>query len=71
MSDQRSSDDDYLKPSEVARILHVSAKTIDRWANEGRIACFVTLGGHRRFRRTDVNEIAEQMVRRATSDPTE
>jgi len=46
--------------------MHVSAKTIIRWANEGRIAHTLTLGGHRRFLRADVDQIvarAEQAVR--------
>ena len=54
---------DYLTPGEVARALHVSPKTIIRWANEGRIPCTMTLGGHRRFRRPDV----EQLVARSES----
>lgn len=40
----------YLTAGEAARILGVSPKTINRWANDGRIPCTVTLGGHRRFR---------------------
>jgi excisionase family DNA binding protein len=58
------SEEDYLTPSQVARILHVSPKTVDRWANQGRIPCIVTLGGHRRFLRRDVTAVADQMVRR-------
>ncbi len=54
----------YLKPSEVARMLHVSAKTVDRWANQGRIPCIVTLGGHRRFTPEDVAAVADEMARR-------
>lgn len=54
----------YLKPGEVARILHVSPKTVDRWANQGRIPCIVTLGGHRRFTAEDVAAVAEEMARR-------
>ena len=53
---------DYLTPGEVARMLHVSPKTVNRWAHEGRIACIVTLGGHRRFARDDVERIVERMV---------
>jgi excisionase family DNA binding protein len=53
---------EYLTPSEVAAILHVSPKTVTRWATEGRIPCIVTLGGHRRFRREDVEAIAERMA---------
>lgn len=54
-------DSDYLTPGEVARMLHVSPKTISRWAAEGLLPCLVTLGGHRRFRREDVQEVALRM----------
>jgi excisionase family DNA binding protein len=57
-------DDDYLTPSQVALILHVSPKTVDRWADQGRIGCIVTLGGHRRFPRREVVTVAEEMSRR-------
>ncbi|MBV8984631.1 MAG: helix-turn-helix domain-containing protein [Acidimicrobiia bacterium] len=53
---------EYLTPGEVARLLHVSPKTVNRWAHEGRIACIVTLGGHRRFQRDEVERIASQMA---------
>ena len=46
--------EEFLTPGQVARILHVSPQTVNRWANEGRIPCTLTLGGHRRFRRADV-----------------
>lgn len=52
---------EYLTPGEVARMLHVSPKTISRWAAEGLLPCLVTLGGHRRFRREDVQEAALRM----------
>ncbi len=54
--------DDYLGPGEVARILHVSPKTVSRWAAQGWLPCLVTLGGHRRFRREDVEEVAREMA---------
>lgn len=53
---------DYLTPGEVARLLHVSPKTISRWATNGLLPCVVTLGGHRRFRRDDVEEAARRMA---------
>ncbi len=59
-NDQES---DYLGPGEVARILHVSPKTVSRWAEQGYLPCLVTLGGHRRFRRKDVEEVARGMRR--------
>jgi excisionase family DNA binding protein len=51
-----------MTPGEVAVALHVSPKTVNRWANEGRIPCIVTLGGHRRFHRDAVDAAAKQMA---------
>ena len=58
---------EYLTPGQVARLLHVSPKTVNRWADQGRIGCIVTLGGHRRFARPDVDQVAEAMVARGSS----
>ena len=52
---------EYLTPGEVARALHVSPKTIIRWANEGRIPYTMTLGGHRRFQRADVEAVVARI----------
>jgi excisionase family DNA binding protein len=38
----------YLRTAEVADILHVSPKTVSRWAKEGKLPFLKTLGGHRR-----------------------
>ena len=54
-------DNEYLTAGEVARLLHVSPKTISRWAAQDLIPCLVTLGGHRRFHRDDVEEIRRRM----------
>ena len=40
--------------SEVARYCHVTADTIRKWAEAGRIKVFKTPGGHRRIRREDL-----------------
>ena len=56
--------EEFLTPGQVARILHVSPQTVNRWANEGRIPCTLTLGGHRRFKRADV----DAAVRRVGDD---
>lgn len=40
--------------SEVARFCHVTADTIRKWAEAGRIHVFKTPGGHRRIRREDL-----------------
>lgn len=46
--------DRLLLPGEVAELFHVNAKTVTRWAKAGRIGCIKTLGGHRRFRESEV-----------------
>lgn len=54
---------EYLTPGEVARMLGVSTKTVDRWADGGKIDCIVTLGGHRRFRSEDVAMALDRAAR--------
>ena len=54
-------ENEFLTPGEVARLLHVSSKTVNRWANERRLPCVMTLGGHRRFARADVEEAVRRM----------
>jgi excisionase family DNA binding protein len=39
----------WLTGSQAATRLHVSAKTVARWANQGRLAHRRTLGGHHRY----------------------
>jgi len=46
-----------LTPSEVAAKFRVDPKTVTRWANAGKLSSIRTLGGHRRFRREEVDEL--------------
>lgn len=46
-----------LTPSEVAARFRVDPKTVTRWANAGKISSIRTLGGHRRFRRSEVEAL--------------
>lgn len=41
-------------PGEVAKVFRVDPKTVTRWAKQGRLPAIRTLGGHRRFRWSDV-----------------
>lgn len=43
-----------LTVNEVAGMFKVDPKTVTRWANEGRLPHFKTLGGHRRFYEDEV-----------------
>jgi excisionase family DNA binding protein len=49
----------YLHTAEVADILHVSPKTVSRWAKEGRLPFLKTLGGHRRYPEAEIRDLAE------------
>lgn len=60
-SDKTFQKDSYLTTGEVAKILHVSPKTVARWATEGKIPHLVTLGGHRRFPSAAVRELARRL----------
>jgi excisionase family DNA binding protein len=46
-----------LTPSEVAVMFRVNPKTVTRWARSGRISCIKTLGGHRRFRASEIRDL--------------
>lgn len=48
---------DLMTPSEVARVFRVDPKTVTRWAKDGKLACVRTLGGHRRFRKEDIEKL--------------
>lgn len=48
---------EFLTPSEVAALFGVDAKTVSRWARDGKLSCIRTLGGHRRYRATEVHAL--------------
>ncbi|HEV3475653.1 MAG TPA: helix-turn-helix domain-containing protein [Actinomycetota bacterium] len=52
----------YLKTAEVADILHVSPKTVTRWAKDGKLPHSRTLGGHRRFPADSIRKLAEGLI---------
>jgi excisionase family DNA binding protein len=43
-----------LTPGEVAVMFRVNPKTVTRWARAGKISVVRTLGGHRRFRASEI-----------------
>ena len=48
---------DLLTPAEVAVLFRVNPKTVTRWARAGKISAIRTLGGHRRFRRQEIEAV--------------
>jgi excisionase family DNA binding protein len=51
----------YFHPAEVADILHVSPKTVSRWAKDGKLPFLKTLGGHRRYPAAEIRQLAEEL----------
>ena len=52
----------FLRSAQVAAILQVSPKTVARWAQQGRLPCRRTLGGHRRYPEPAIRELAASLV---------
>jgi excisionase family DNA binding protein len=49
-----------LTPGEVAEIFRVNAKTVTRWSRTGKISAIKTMGGHRRFRASEIRKFIEE-----------
>ena len=46
-----------LTPSEVAALFRVDPKTVTRWAKAGKLTSIRTLGGHRRYKESEVRQL--------------
>ena len=55
----RSTEEELLTPSEVAKLFRVDPKTVTRWAKSGKLSSIRTLGGHRRYRATEVRALLD------------
>lgn len=53
-------DEDFLKPSDVAKIFKVDPKTVTRWGQQGKLPCVRTPGGHHRYRRSDIEKFLKE-----------
>jgi excisionase family DNA binding protein len=50
-------DEGLLSPAEVAALFRVDPKTVTRWAKAGKLSSIRSLGGHRRYRETEIRHI--------------
>lgn len=57
MNTRQSEQETLLTPSEVAALFRVDPKTVTRWAKSGKISSIRTLGGHRRYRESEVRQL--------------
>ncbi|NDL60812.1 MULTISPECIES: BldC family transcriptional regulator [Phytoactinopolyspora] len=51
-----------LTPAEVAAMFRVDPKTVTRWAKAGKLESIRTLGGHRRYRESEVRTLLSGQV---------
>jgi excisionase family DNA binding protein len=65
----RPADDDdplapdvWLLPRQVAKLFGVRVEAVSRWADQGKLPCVRTVGGHRRYAKADVLELAAQYI---------
>jgi DNA-binding transcriptional MerR regulator len=59
LRDTQDRGEDLLRISDAARLCHVSADTLRRWSDQGRVPVVVLPSGQRRYRRADVLAIIE------------
>jgi excisionase family DNA binding protein len=50
---------DWLTLGQAAKYLGVAQSTIRKWSDHGRVPAFYTPGGHRRYRRADLDKFLE------------
>ena len=52
-----------LTPTEVASLFRVDPKTVTRWAKSGKLTSIRTLGGHRRYKESEVKALLLKTTR--------
>src|SRR5919197_2408932 len=55
-----ASDPEWLTLGQAAKYLGVAQSTIRKWSDQGRVPAFYTPGGHRRYRRGDLDAFLER-----------
>ena len=53
-------DSEWLTLGQAARFLGVAQSTIRKWSDQGRVPAFYTPGGHRRYRRRDLEAFLDR-----------
>jgi len=61
-----SSQENLLTPSEVAALFRVDPKTVTRWAKAGKLTSIKTLGGHRRYKESEVKSLLKSITSATT-----
>ena len=57
-----SGQENLLTPAEVASLFRVDPKTVTRWAKAGKLTSIRTLGGHRRYKESEVKALLKTIT---------
>ena len=57
-----------LTPAEVATLFRVDPKTVTRWAKAGKLTSIRTLGGHRRYKESEVKAMLKTTLSNTASE---
>ena len=57
-----------LTPAEVASLFRVDPKTVTRWAKSGKLTSIRTLGGHRRYKESEVKALLNATTNNSTKN---
>ena len=57
-----SNQEKLLTPAEVASLFRVDPKTVTRWAKAGKLTSIRTLGGHRRYKESEVKALLKSIT---------
>jgi excisionase family DNA binding protein len=68
MSASHVQPENLLTPSEVATLFRVDPKTVTRWARAGKLSSIRTLGGHRRYKESEVRELLDGLPQQRQVD---
>ena len=63
-----SGQENLLTPSEVAALFRVDPKTVTRWAKAGKLTSIRTLGGHRRYKESEVKALLKAITPNTSSN---
>ncbi len=63
-----SGQENLLTPAEVAVLFRVDPKTVTRWAKAGKLTSIRTLGGHRRYKESEVKALLKNITPNTTSN---